>query len=73
MREHDDKILEALQGMWSEMKAVNARIDEINARLEEMTAQLGRFGLAPNRDGAINARRDNDLVIERFLAGRPVR
>jgi hypothetical protein len=73
MREHDDKILEALQGMWSEMKAVNARIDEINATLEEMTAQLGRFGLGPDRDGAINARGDTDLVIERFLAGTRLR
>ena len=35
-----DEHLEALRGMWSELKALNGRIDGTNARLDETVSRL---------------------------------
>ncbi len=38
----DDKHLEALHGIWGEMKAVNGRIDKTNERLDKTNERLER-------------------------------
>jgi chromosome segregation ATPase len=39
-KRRDDQQVEILRGIWNEMKALNARVDQTNARLDQTNARL---------------------------------